>query len=297
MKYHGEKRNFACWSEELRGHLALTTLRDVIKEAHEKAEEEWREELANDVEINDVLFGLLTVLTVGSARKLINEGKSVHNDTKNHGMKAYRILYNNVYGKKALTTVKILERIENRKLRGNETVDDYIADLRNDFAFLEGLGEPLSDSQKVIRVLKGLPTTDEYKSLSTKLLVESLDDLERVEEVLSQYEATVKTLTRRTHTYRPRAAHFTNMNENREVCATVQCWGCGQSGHIRRNCPNTSGQGRQSTQRATQRGNAAEENVEQVIGEEETMLENPQEQSNNFNRYPNRSSRGRGVRM
>ena len=293
-KYYGEKRNFANWSEELRGHLALTTLRDVVKEAHERTEEEWQEELANDVEMNDILFGLLTVLTVGSARKLINEGKSVHNDMKNHGMKAYRILYNSVYGKKALTTVKILERIEGRRLRGTETVDDYIADLRNDFAFLEGLGEPLSDSQKVIRILKGLPATDEYKNLSTKLLVESPDDVEKVEEVLSQYEATVRTLTRRTHSYRPRAAHFTNLNENREVCATVQCWGCGQSGHIRRNCPNTSGRGGQGTQRATQRGNVAEENVEQIIGESEPMPENPQEQSNNFNRYPNRSSRGRG---
>ena len=129
-KWNGNKARFDDWRDELKSYLSLSTLKDLIEEAESREPAEWRDELVDDEENNNVLYNVLLVLTTEEARTMINRGKANHGDKKDHCMQAFRILYNYVYGKRALTAAVVAQKIETRRLKGNETMEAYLAELK-----------------------------------------------------------------------------------------------------------------------------------------------------------------------
>ena len=269
--YNGDVENFESWSSKFQSYLILSNLSALLKEVENVEIEEWNEELASDRVRNELLYGLLAVLCEKTALKMIDNGKSTYRNIREHGMRAYKNLRDHAFGQRSLRGVNLLRKIDSRRLKGSEKMDEYIAEMTNMFTTMEEIEQPVSNTEQVMKILNGLPKTDEYLKLSAQLLLKHPDNPAAVAMKLKTYEATVATLRQR----RPRDDRRTIVSY---ATREVECWKCGKKGHIKRFCP--------EAQRQNARAHTTAVHAEQIIGGERP--------TGTFPNYPQQEHRGRG---
>ena len=170
----------------------------------------------------------------------------------------------------------------------------------NCFRTLENLGQRMTEQQKVFAIIRGLPRTEEYKRISTQILLHHPDDVNETCEQLSQLEAMTGAMSRLQVRHgngasrfpRARGAYNTRGRGAQRGRGRRQrtCWNCGREGHLQRDC------NRPLQERHTQRDNEVQEHPEQTIGAANPEVEHGLEAGAESQQIrPNRTpARGRG---
>ena len=152
----------------------------------------------------------------------------VFRDAKDNGREALAILRAHYMSSEKPRVIALYTELISLTKGCDEDLTKFILRAETVKAQLVRAGETISDSLLMAMILKGLPS--EYKSFVTMAINQSPEAFADFKKSLRVYEGTMKVCER--------GGEDSVMYMEKKT--GVRCFGCGQRGHIKKNCPNKS---------------------------------------------------------
>ena len=138
---------------------------------------------------------------------------------------AWEVLEKLYEGKGRNRKFMLLQELFRHSLGMTEGMDSYLRAIREKLSELSTVGLKLEEDVKLAIILNGLP--ERYRYLVVSLEKQETIDFDELTARLLEEELKIN----------PPMSTTMAMTAKRNSGGKVQCWGCGEEGHVRKDCP------------------------------------------------------------
>lgn len=208
LVFNGDENKYELWEVKFLGHLRMLGLKDTILSKEDNVDREKNEECYAE---------LIQFLDDKSLSLVMH-------DATDDGRKALQILQDHYASQGKPRIIALYTELTSLKKTDNETVTDYIIRAEKAVTSLRNAKEVISDGLIIAMILKGLPESYKPFAIHTAQSTEEIT-FTQFKSNLRSYEETEK---------------FDNKTKADNVMkvdiSTVTCYGCGNRGHVARDC-------------------------------------------------------------
>jgi hypothetical protein len=130
--------------------------------------------------------------------------------------------------------VYLKEQFHTLRMAEGTTISDHLSVLNGIVSELETLGVKMDDEDKALRLILSLPSSYEHMK---PILIHGKEKI-LFSEVTSKLLSEERRLNGgQNSTPENSALVVANKKKKNPIKGNIVCWGCGQSGHLKRNCP------------------------------------------------------------
>ena len=206
--FNGDEGYYELWETKFLAHLHLRDLGDVLDVD------------SPDAAKNKKVFAELVLLLDDVSLSLVMR------DAKDDGKSAVTILREHYLGKSKPRIISLYSELAALKMKGDESVTDYILRAEANATALKNAGETISDSLLIAMCLRGLPSYFDSFATVINQKDETIDFI-KFKCSLRGFEESQK--SRSLHNeVADNVMHYRNNN--------VKCYNCNQQSHIKHNC-------------------------------------------------------------
>jgi len=207
LVFDGDENNYELWEVKFLGHMKILGLKDIILSTDEP-----------DAEKNAECYAELIQFLDDKSLSL------VFRDAADDGRKALGILRDHYASQSKPRVIALYTELTSLKKEPEETVTDYVIRAEKTLTSLRKTKEVISDGLMIAMILKGLPESYKHFVVHTTQSSEELT-FTKFKSNLRSYEETERFDTK------PKTD-----NVMKADISSVICYGCGNSGHIARDC-------------------------------------------------------------
>nr|XP_017211233.2 uncharacterized protein LOC108183933 [Danio rerio] len=207
LVFDGDENNYELWEVKFLGHLRIMGLKETILSTGDI-----------DEKTNEECYAKLIQFLDDKSLSLVMR------EATDDGRKALQILRNHYASQGKPRIIALYTELTSLKKESDETLTDYIIRAEKAVTSLRNAKEVISDGLIIAMILKGLP--DSYKPFAIHT-TQSSEELTFIQfkSKLRSYEETEK------FDDKPKSDNVMKVH-----IASVTCYGCGNRGHIARDC-------------------------------------------------------------
>ncbi|KAL4566695.1 hypothetical protein LXL04_030816 [Taraxacum kok-saghyz] len=229
-KYEG-RINFGLWQVQVKDVLIQSGLHKALKgkSAPVSSKESSAAGKDDDEEWDDLDLRAASAIRLSLAKNVF---------ANVHGISTAKELWEKLeqlyQGKGISNRLYLKEQFHTLRMNGDTKISDHLSVLNNIVSKLEDIGVKVEDEDKALRLILSLPSS--YEHMKPILMYGK--------ETLKYADVTGKLLLEEKRL--ESSSHTSSSEEMVLVCGngkkkhsqkTPVCWRCGQSGHVKRNCP------------------------------------------------------------
>jgi hypothetical protein len=160
-------------------------------------------------------------------------------------------------GKGISNRLYLKEQFHTLRMDGGTKISDHLSVLNNIISELEAIGVKVEDEDKALRLVLSLPSSYEHMKPILMYGKETLKFADVTSKLLSEE----KRLEGSSMTSSEGTVLVTRQGKKKNSGKNLTCWKCGQSGHVKSNCPGGVGSAKDSKSSA--------DNVSILMGDDE----------------------------
>lgn len=162
-------------------------------------------------------------------------------------------------GKGISNRLYLKEQFHTLRMNGGTKISDHLSVLNNIVSELEAIGVEVEDEDKALRLILSLPSSYEHMKPILMYGKETLKFADVSGKLLSEE----KRLEGRNLNSSEGTVLLTRQGKKKNSGKNLICWKCGQSGHVKSNCPGGVGSAKDS--------NSAANNVSILMGDDDCL--------------------------